>query len=153
MKKLLLMLSFSLFIIQAQAQVNISPETKSAAKELLKAMDMEKQFDLTLDKMMDAQIAQNPQMEQLRDVFDSFYDKYFSYNLLEGKMINLYAESFTVQELKDLTAFYQTPTGKKSVTLMPEITQKAMIIGQQTVQEHLPELQQMIMQRMEALGE
>jgi uncharacterized protein len=38
----------------------------------------------------------------------------------------LYARYFSAQELHDITAFYQTPTGTKALQLMPKITTEYM---------------------------
>jgi len=54
------------------------------------------------------------------------------------------AEQFTEEELKDITRFYQTPSGKKMARLTPELTAKGAMLGQQEVQAHLGELGEMI---------
>jgi hypothetical protein len=33
----------------------------------------------------------------------------------------IYARHFTVQEMREMTAFYQTPTGRKALTVMPRL--------------------------------
>lgn len=53
------------------------------------------------------------------------------------KMARIYAETFTEQELADMLAFYQSPTGRKVVEKLPELSRR----GQQIVAPMLPELQ------------
>jgi hypothetical protein len=147
MRNLLVLLSLVMLALTTQAQTaNLA--AKAAAKELLETIDMEAQFEVMLDNMLQTQLEQNPQMVQFEDIFKDFFAKYFTYSALEDKLAELYAESFTAEELKDLIAFYQTPTGKKSISVMPELMMKGMAVGQQIVQEHMPELQQKIIERM-----
>jgi hypothetical protein len=41
----------------------------------------------------------------------------------------VYLRHFTPAELRDITAFYRTPTGAKSLRLLPLIQQESMIAG------------------------
>ena len=44
---------------------------------------------------------------------------------------SIYARYYSLQELKDIAAFYETPTGRKAVKVMPKIIQESMLAGQQ----------------------
>ena len=46
-----------------------------------------------------------------------------------NEYIPLYDRYFTNEEIKEMIAFYETPLGKKTVTLMPQINEDAMQIG------------------------
>jgi hypothetical protein len=55
----------------------------------------------------------------------------------------VWAAEFTEQELRDILAFYQSPTGKSLAAKLPEISrQTGLIVGR-----HAPELQLMIVDR------
>jgi hypothetical protein len=71
----------------------------------------------------------------------SFLGKYMSWPSLKDDMVKIYMTEFTEPELKELTAFYNTPLGKKTVQKMPALMAKGAEMGQKRVQEHLPELQ------------
>lgn len=45
---------------------------------------------------------------------------------------------YTEQELKDLLAFYKTPTGQKSLQVMPAVSEKVSIQTQQRVESKMP---------------
>jgi uncharacterized protein len=45
---------------------------------------------------------------------------------------------YTEQELKDLLAFYKTPTGQKSLQVMPAVSEKVAIQTQQRVESKMP---------------
>lgn len=42
----------------------------------------------------------------------------------------LYEKYYTEEDLDQLIAFYQSPVGKKSIQIMPQIMQESMAIGQ-----------------------
>lgn len=44
------------------------------------------------------------------------------YKELIGWTIDVYASKYTTEEIKQLTAFYKTPVGKKTAKLMPELS-------------------------------
>ena len=47
-----------------------------------------------------------------------------------GAIAVIYASHFTVDELRQLTAFYRGPVGQKFLQIMPRIMQDSMTIGQ-----------------------
>jgi len=60
------------------------------------------------------------------------------------RMVPLYAEAYTHQEVRDLLAFYQSPTGKKAVAATPGLMRGGEKIGQELARGIGPELQQRI---------
>ena len=56
---------------------------------------------------------------------------------------------FAEAELRDMIAFYKTPTGQKAIAKLPALMAKGAQIGQQRIQEHLPELQEAIKKRIQ----
>ena len=97
--------------------------------------------------MADAMIRQNPVLGPYRDVILQWASKFMTWKNFEPKFVDLYANSFTADELRQLDAFYRTPVGQKAPTLMPEMTQRGALIGSGVTQQHLGELQQMIRER------
>lgn len=49
---------------------------------------------------------------------------------LTQDIINVWASNFTVDDLKGLEAFYNTPLGKKLIATLPAVTQQGMAAGQ-----------------------
>lgn len=47
------------------------------------------------------------------------------------KVIPIWDKQFSAAEIKDLIQFYESPTGKKLVRVMPAITQETMVVGQE----------------------
>ncbi len=65
------------------------------------------------------------------------------------EMVPLYAANYTVDELRQLTAFYQTPVGKKTMALTPRLTAEGMALGQRVVMPRLEKLRQDMLQDMQ----
>lgn len=126
----------------------ISAGQRKAAEELLAATDSEKNLSATIDRLLTAQIEQNPGMKAVEPEMRAYLTKYMSWQAMKEDMVQLYAREFTEKELKELTKFYQTPTGRKTITKMPQLMQAGMEIGQKRMQEHLPELQQAIAEKL-----
>lgn len=121
----------------------------AAAQELLLAMGLDKSFDEMAAKAADMQIRQMPMLASSRQTMLDFFRKYMSWDSIKDDMARVYAENFTESELKELTAFYQTPIGKKLAQRLPELTSRGSEVAMQRVQAHMPELQQAIAQEMQ----
>lgn len=134
------------------AAQNLTDTHLQAAEELLIEMDMEKTLAESINVVLDAQLQQTPELAQFEDVMRAFLQKYMSWQCLKEHMVQLYAEAFTEQELREIVAFYRTETGRKVIELTPVLMRKGMALGQQAVQEHMPELEQMILERMQELN-
>ena len=68
----------------------------------------------------------------------------FSWDKLEPAFYSIYTESFTANELQQINDFYRSETGQSLVLKTPEISAKTMVVIQETVQDSLPKLQQVI---------
>lgn len=127
----------------ARAQ-EASKSHKAAAEALLKTMNVNKQMTAAVDQMVAMQVKANPAMAPFKDVMVKFLKKHMSYESLKDDLIKIYSETFTEQELKDLTKFYKTPLGKKLLEKQPALTQKAGELGAKKVQDNAAELRTMI---------
>lgn len=125
-----------------------SPENhRLAALRLFEQMQMQKMLDSLVENLMKTQMSQNPELGEFADIMREFFAKYMSWKSLEDDYLRIYLKTFTQQELEDIVAFYSTPTGKKTIVVMPDLIQQGAAIGQSRVQEHITELQQKIAQR------
>ena len=65
-------------------------------------------------------------------------DNAIGWNKLKPKMVDLYTQTFTEQELKDLVKFYESPLGKKVLREMPKVTQQSAQLTQQSLEPAVP---------------
>ena len=71
---------------------------------------------------------------------------------LEPDFINLYASTYTEEELDGIVAFYQSPIGQKMIEKTPTLTAKSTQITQQKMSELQPVLNQMVQDFMKQMA-
>jgi hypothetical protein len=155
------------------AAAAVSPQANAAVKELLDAMDVRKmmaasfaEMEKALPQMMRAQMtavinadpgadaekkkAALAKVEQVLPVASQAINRMFKDPALIDEMMveiaPLYAKNYTVAELKELTAFYRTPLGRKMMALSPRLSAESMAIGQRIVAPRLNGMMQEVMQ-------
>lgn len=141
------------FCTAAHAQDEIKPEKRALIKELYlttKADKMAATFtNLILTQMerdLPKMLAELPEMSDLKSkqsaeaqkaILESTGRVYSRFKDLIPERINfaevmerilypIYDRFFTEEELKDLIAFYKSPTGQKSIDVMPQLMQDAL---------------------------
>ncbi|GAB3837410.1 DUF2059 domain-containing protein [Hymenobacter jeollabukensis] len=121
---------------------------RKAAEELLVAMQMEQTATNALDQMVTAQLIQRPELKAVEPEMRGFLHKYMSWAALKDDMVDLYAREFSEKELKELRKFYASPIGQKFTGKQSQLMAAGMALGQRRMQEHLPELQKSIEDKM-----
>ena len=124
-----------------------------ASEKLVIAMKLKENWQEVLNNMVGVQAKQFPEMIELKDVFEDFFNKYMSWDSIKDEMIKIYAEEFTVAEIKQITEFYKTPVGEKLALKMPILAKKGAEVGQKKVQDNMLELQMMISNKMAEMQE
>ena len=114
---------------------------RKAVETLFVLMGMENVLTQSIDQMLAMQVQQNPALAPHQAQMKAFLNKYMSWASMKEDMTKIYMAEFSESELNELTKFYQTPVGKKTIQKMPALMAKGAEIGQKRVQEHLPELQ------------
>jgi uncharacterized protein len=117
-----------------------------AAEQLLIATGINNQFGGIVDNMISSSSAQIPEAQrgEFINVMKRFMVKYYSWDALKVEFAKMYAAEYTEDELNQLTAFYNSPLGKKVGAKTPVLMQKGMALGQKTIADHRPELEQMM---------
>jgi uncharacterized protein len=120
----------------ATAQSPPSEQT-AAARELVVAMKLTNQLKVLLPvlvKNLKSTMLIGRSPEFVRDFeailpilmaeMESHYDEF------ADMVATVYAANFSAQELREITAFYRTPTGQKLLERLPAIAQQNMTLGQ-----------------------
>ncbi|QHL89090.1 DUF2059 domain-containing protein [Nibribacter ruber] len=139
---------WGLLLLLVTASGSAMAQTQSshykAAETLLLTMDTPKTIDTNLQQMLTMQMEQMPAMKEAEIEVRSFFAKYMSWDAIKEDMVKLYMEEFTEKELKDMTAFFKTPTGKKLAAKQSTLTMRSAQLGQSKIQPHLMELEQIL---------
>ena len=67
-------------------------------------------------------------------------------------MVEIYSRHFPTQELKEINAFYETPTGQKTIRVMPRLFQEGQVAGQKWMQSVMPLLERRVWEKLESGG-
>ena len=114
---------------------------RAAVEKLFATMNMEKTHAASLEGILQQQARQNPMMMQLQGTMRDFLNKHMGWASLKDDMIKIYQDGFSETELAELSKFYESPAGRKSLEQMPVLNGKGMAVAQERMKAHLPELQ------------
>jgi hypothetical protein len=118
---------------------------REAALALCEAINMEASLALSIESEMNRKTTQNPTLAQHRAAIETFFRKHMSWEALKDEFVALYMEVFTESELREMTAFYETPTGQKAIEKTPQIVQRGAQIGARRVKQNKAELERLIL--------
>ena len=71
------------------------------------------------------------QMPQVPEAFWTKFQQKMDTRELINKIIPIYDKYYTIEDLKAVNAFYETPAGQKVLSTLPQIMQESMKVGQE----------------------
>src|SRR5216683_987345 len=111
-KRLMIVGSVLLFSVGVARAQTPSPEAMAAARELVTTLKLSDQYKALLPAVADA------------------YTPY--YNAMVDSIATVYANTFSVEELRQIEAFYRQPVGQKFLEKSQAILQQSAQIGEDT---------------------
>lgn len=118
--------------------------TLTAANNLLKTMHMGDTYAGMIERITQMQLNHNPQLSIIKPTIHAFFNKYMGWDALKHDMAQIYAEHYTTSELEEISTFYKTKIGQKTIKLMPILAAEGAKVGQDKLAAHMGELQLMI---------
>lgn len=112
-----------------------------AALGLLESMNMAQSYQKMIEQITDTELEKNPAMMPYKHIMLDFFEKYLGYENIKYDLATIYAEEFTREELLEITKFYKTAAGQKTVAKMPELMTRGGEVGLKKVQYNIAELQ------------
>jgi len=151
---------FAIGPVQAQTPPTLppAPENLAAARELIQVMKATDQFKALLPTIMQALkpafVQGSPEKEK---DFDAILP---AINAVAARRVNelaealavIYASNFSVAEIHDIAAFYQSPTGQKFLVQQPVIARESLVAGQKWAQTLSSELGEAIAEELRKRG-
>lgn len=123
-----------------------TPEShREAAVRLLEASGVRTAYAQMMEISLGSMIKANPTIAPYEGAMREFFAKYASYDAIAGEFAELYVRTFDELQLRQIEAFYRTPTGQASVTEMPKVMQEGAKIGERNVVAHQKELIDLMM--------
>jgi hypothetical protein len=71
---------------------------------------------------------------------------------LMDQIVPIYDKNFSQQEIRDVIAFYNTPTGKKVIQVLPVVLRQSIEAGQKWGQTMGPEIQARVVAALDKEG-
>ncbi len=119
-------------------------EHKELVKQLFTVTNMAEGFDSTCEEVINMQIQSNPMMLPFKGVITDFFTKYMSWKSMEPEITQLYMQTFTEDELREIVGFLASPVGIMYTEKSFDLTLKCMEIGQEKVNQNMNELEAML---------
>jgi len=135
-KRLMIIGVMLLFSISTAPAQTPSPEALAMARSLISTMKLTDQYKALLPVILlsikPAVVQGRPEIERDYDAMAAqIADAYAPYySSMVDSAASLYASNFTVDELREIDAFYRRPVGQKLLQKSLPITQQSMQIGQ-----------------------
>ena len=117
--------------------IPLAPQSRSAEITAEKREQIQKMLRLTgMENLMDQMKLQmlsslRGQLTEVPEAFWSSFEKRMDMRELIEKMIPLYDKYYTLEDLKAINSFYESPAGKKILATLPQIMQEGMKIGEE----------------------
>ena len=137
----------------------VPADNLAAARDLIQAMKATDQFKVMLPTIFQAL---KPVFVQDRPEVAKDYDAIMPIitagamkrlNEFADKLAAIYASNFSVSELRELTAFYQSPTGQKLISRQTAIARASMAMGQQFGESLVNDLKEEITDELRKRGD
>lgn len=132
-----LVLALALSSAPAAAQ---ETDTERAAERLVEVVLTPKTVDGMIERMVGMLVENQPGLRPYRDVLRAFYERHLGHEPMSRFMVGVYADNFTAGEMDEIRAFYETPTGRKAMRMMPRLFRIGARWGREQVMEHREEL-------------
>src|ERR1700688_527220 len=135
-RRLLIVACLLLLSAPASRAQTPTPDAMAAARSLVTTMKLTDQYKALLPAIL---LALRPALTQDRPEIERDYDAMMPmivdaftpyYNAMVDDIATVYANNFTVGELREIEAFYRQPVGQKFLEKAQAITQQSMQVGQ-----------------------
>lgn len=137
-----------------QEAVTVSPDTTATAApmstgtapeyELVELLGGKDQLLDIQSQLVNSLVSANPALDGYQLIVADWASQHLDWEEIREGMAKVYRDYFTAVELEKMLEFYRSPTGRKSVLLMPTLFREGSQIGMELAQAHKPELIEML---------
>jgi len=135
-----------------------SPDALAAAKELLEAQDMAEQFKnlmpMIMKNLKPAMVKGRPELERDYDTIVPILLEGFQARIseLSEAIAIVYANNFSADDLRGVTAFYKSPVGRNFLQKTSAITGQTLAVTQKFAQSVAGDMQKRIIEELRKKG-
>ena len=137
--------------------VEITTEHRAEIERLMDIINVDQMGKLVGEQMGQqmVQLMDSKSPESFTRAMEIIFEVFDEENVFEdvlNDLIPIYAKYFTLEEVREMIAWYETPLGKKSIEVMPQLIADSMQVSQQRLGAILPELEEKITARLKSEG-
>lgn len=118
----------------------ISPSHMAAARELLDVVRLQEVAAAGVRVSIDEQIRTDPSLEPYRTIMKEWGSQIFASDEAKTAFATIYAEAFSEDDLRQLTAFYRTPLGQRLANSQATLTVRGAEVGRSLATAHQADL-------------
>ncbi len=144
-------------VVSASDAVEITSEHRAEIErlmEIINADQMGKQISDMVGQQM-VQLLDPKSPDRVARIMEITLEVFNEANLHE-EMVNdfvpIYAKYFSLDEVREMIAWHETPLGQKSIELIPQLMAEGMLVSQNKLMAILPEIQEKIAARLKFEG-
>ncbi len=153
-KKLLLVciLAFSTTALFAESNSSKSEDSNKsgssasidAAFKLFKVMKQDVGSQKAVSYATKRLISANKNFKNIEPKIKDFYQKYIGWSAVKNDLAKLYTKYYSIDDLNNLSKFYETKTGQKVLLTMGKLSYEGQVLIQNRVKTHLSELKSIL---------
>ncbi len=113
MKRFGLTLLLLLAVVSAYAGSAPDSRKKALAIAYMEAAGIPSALERSLQAMLAAQKRSMPEFERYRPVLEKYFRRIYGYDALRDDLAVIHLDLYSEAELRELTAFYRTPIGRR----------------------------------------
>lgn len=117
-----------MLIVPGLSRAGIAPEKRAEIDKMLRLTGTDQKMAMVLDQMV--QIMQKGNPDAPSEFWVKFRTTANTHELLE-QIIPVYDKYYSLDDLKQINAFYESPSGQRMIKASPEVMKESMQIGQQ----------------------
>ena len=158
MRYLIILLGILIGIASAAGQQS-DARARAAAEKLLILFNVDQNYEKSMEQLImmventiDAQQMSKEGKQKAKEIVTaSMWStmREMQWEKMKGVFIDIYAETFTSEELEEIVALYETPIGKKFIAKQPQLTTVTLQKMQGLIQSIMPEVQRKVQEAIE----
>jgi hypothetical protein len=137
----------------AAQQPPVAASHRAAIEELFVAIGAEREMTSGVETEIRAATARQPALAEFEPLMLAHAQRYLRWADLKEEFIRLYARTYTEPEARQLSAFYRTPVGQKTLRVQGQLLAEVRRITQARLRPHAQELSDAIAARIRARGQ
>ena len=123
---------------QAVEEMMVSTKTEKMMDSVYVQMDG---MFLNMTKELNIPLEQRPLLEKYLKRQSDILRAELNWAWLKSQLVDVYVKVYTEEEIREITAFYNSPIGQKFIAKMPELMQASMQIMQGKMKEMIPKME------------